>query len=590
MRKKIKLIWQLYPSYLLIILISMTAIGWYSINSLKTFYLDQTVIYLKDQGHLLEHEIFQYLTPLNSKYIDTICKSIGRDSSIRVSILLPNGDVIGDSEKNPSIMDNHSDRPEIIKASGGNSGSSIRYSRTIKKNMMYVAIPLKKNNKTIAIIRTSIPLTFIDNKLKSIEFQIFVGGLIIALLASGISLYISRRISRPIEEMKIGAEQFAKGNLSFKLHAPNTKELASLCEAMNQMAVHLKNRIKTVLHQQNEIESILSSMIEGVIAVDKEARILNINNSAVNMINKASKSDDYIGKSIQEKIRNIAVYEFVKETLENKKIMHGDVEFNINGKQIINICSTPLSDSMKIPIGALIVLNDVTQLRHLENIRKDFVANVSHEIRTPLTTINGFVETLLSGAMKNPDENERFLKIIDKHVKRLTAIIEDLLQLAKIEQNGANKKISRESGDIRDMIISTVQVCELKANDKNITINVLCDENLSYNLNIPLIEQAVVNLLDNAIKYSEKNSKIDIQAKLEANNLMISIKDYGTGIPKEHLSRLFERFYRVDKARSRKMGGTGLGLAIVKHIVQAHEGSVNVESFPGKGSNFIIKI
>ena len=590
MRKKIKLIWQLYPSYLLIILISMTAIGWYSINSLKTFYLDQTVIYLKDQGHLLEHEIFQYLTPLNSKYIDTICKSIGRDSSIRVSILLPNGDVIGDSEKNPSIMDNHSDRPEIIKASGGNSGSSIRYSRTIKKNMMYVAIPLKKNNKTIAIIRTSIPLTFIDNKLKSIEFQIFVGGLIIALLASGISLYISRRISRPIEEMKIGAEQFAKGNLSFKLHAPNTKELASLCEAMNQMAVHLKNRIKTVLHQQNEIESILSSMIEGVIAVDKEARILNINNSAVNMINKASKSDDYIGKSIQEKIRNIAVYEFVKETLENKKIMQGDVEFNINGKQIINICSTPLSDSMKIPIGALIVLNDVTQLRHLENIRKDFVANVSHEIRTPLTTINGFVETLLSGAMKNPDENERFLKIIDKHVKRLTAIIEDLLQLAKIEQNGANKTITRENGDIRDMIISAVQVCELKAHDKNITINVLCDENLSYNLNIPLIEQAVVNLLDNAIKYSEKNSKIDIQAKLEANNLMISIKDYGTGIPKEHLSRLFERFYRVDKARSRKMGGTGLGLAIVKHIVQAHEGSVNVESFPGKGSNFIIKI
>jgi len=590
MKKKIKLIWQLYPSYLLIILISMTAIGWYSINSLKTFFLDQTVIYLKDQGHLLEHEIFQYLTPLNSKYIDTICKSIGRDSSIRVSVILPNGDVIGDSEKNPSIMDNHSDRPEIIKASGGNSGSSIRYSRTIKKNMMYVAIPLKKNNKTIAIIRTSIPLTFIDNKLKSIEFQIFIGGLIIALLASVISLYISRRISRPIEEMKIGAEQFAKGNLSFKLHAPNTKELASLCEAMNQMAVHLQNRIKTVLHQQNEIESILSSMIEGVIAVDKEARILNINNSAVNMINKASKSIDYIGKSIQEKIRNISVYEFVKETLENKKIMQGDVEFNINGKQIINICSTPLSDSMKIPIGALIVLNDVTQLRHLENIRKDFVANVSHEIRTPLTTINGFVETLLSGAMKNPDENERFLKIIDKHVKRLTAIIEDLLQLAKIEQNGANKTITRENGDIRDMIISAVQVCELKAHDKNITINVLCDENFSYNLNIPLIEQAVVNLLDNAIKYSEKNSKIDIQAKLESNNLMISIKDYGTGIPKEHLSRLFERFYRVDKARSRKLGGTGLGLAIVKHIVQAHEGSVNVESFPGKGSNFIIKI
>ncbi|MBF0452753.1 MAG: ATP-binding protein [Candidatus Magnetomorum sp.] len=588
MNKKIKLIWQLYPSYLFIILLSLAAVGWYSLSALKTFYIDQTVTYLKNQGHLLEHEITKYISPLNTEYIDKMCKDIGKDADVRVTIMFPNGDIIGDSNESPVEMDNHADRPEMITASGGNVGTSIRFSRTLQQNMMYVAIPLKKNNKTLIVIRTSIPLTFIETSLKDVEIRICLGGLIIALVASLICLFLSRRISLRLEDIKKGAEQFAKGDFSLKIHTPRTKELASLTDAMNQMAVQLEDRIKTVLHQQNEIEAILTSMLEGVIAVNQEEQIIKINQAAIQMLDNRSTSKDYLGRHIQEKIRHTVVYEFIRETLLKGKIKQGDIELNGKEKQIFNMCCTPLCDAFHTSIGALVVFNDVTQLRHLENVRQDFVANVSHEIRTPLTTIKGFVETLLSGAMKNPDETERFLNIINKHVLRLTSITEDLLQLARLEQHDTKKRIACEKENIREVILSAIHVCQLEANNKQIKINLSCDETLFFEINSALVEHAIVNLLDNAVKYSENNSDIDIDAKQENNQLTIRIKDYGPGIAKEHLTRIFERFYRVDKARSRKLGGTGLGLSIARHIAQAHGGKICVESSPGKGSLFII--
>ncbi|ETR72016.1 MAG: two-component system, OmpR family, phosphate regulon sensor histidine kinase PhoR [Candidatus Magnetoglobus multicellularis str. Araruama] len=564
------------------------AVGWYAISSLKSFYVDQAITYLQNQGHLLEHEIYQYLSPVDTVSIDRICKSIGDDASIRVSILLPDGTVIGDSKMQPSEIDNNADRPEIVDASNGKIGISCRTDRKNHQNMMFVAIPLNKQNQPIAIIRTSIPLTFIEKSLQALEIKIFVGGLIIALLASLLCLYISRRISRPIEEMKQGAEQFSKGNFTFKLHTPISKEFSSLADAMNHMAVHLEDRIKTVTNQQKEIEAILSSMLEGVIAVDPEERIININQSATTMLADTNNANDYIGRHIQERFRNPVVHDFVRITLTKGKIQQADIQ--LHGKHVINVSCSPLCDISNRTIGALLVLNDVTQLRHLENVRRDFVANVSHEIRTPLTSIKGFVETLLSGALDEPEEAKRFLNIIDKHVIRLTAVIEDLLQLAKIEQNGTQKELDRSEGNIKDLILAAIQVCQLEADNKNIKINLNCDKRLTFMINIPLIEQAVVNLLDNAIKYSGENSSVDIEAQQIRNCLNIRIRDYGPGIARVHLKRLFERFYRVDKARSRKLGGTGLGLAIVKHIVQAHGGSVNVDSWPGKGSTFIIQI
>jgi len=588
MKKKVKLIWHLYPSYLIIIILSLFAVGWYAMTSLKSFFVDQAIVYLQNQGHLLEHEIYQHLTPLDTESIDKICKSISDDVTIRITILLPQGRVIGDSEEDPKGMDSKADRSEIVKAANGDIGIAFRTGQQNSQNMMYVAIPLKKNGQIDAIIRTGIPLTFIEESLQAMELKIFAGGMLIAIFSSLICLYISRRISRPIEEMKTGAEKYAQGDFTYKLHTPSTKEFASLVDAMNQMAVHLEDRIKTVTRQQNEIEAILTSMLEGVIAVDPDERIMNINRSAMRMLGASKKTNDFIDRHIQEKVRNSIVHDFVKLTLKSGKIQQGDIR--LVSERIINVSCSPLFDVSKRTIGVLLVLNDVTQLRHLENVRRDFVANVSHEIRTPLTSIKGFVETLMSGASQHPEERERFLKIIDKHVQRLTAVIDDLLQLARIEQNGVKRELDREQGSVKDVINSAVQVCQLEADKKNIKINLNCDDHLTFRINIALLEHAVVNLLDNAIKYSEKESSVDIEAKLVANKLTIKIRDYGPGIAKEHIKRLFERFYRVDKARSRKVGGTGLGLAIVKHIVQAHGGSVKVESKLGKGSTFIILI
>lgn len=588
MKKKKRLIWQLYPSYLLITLISITAVSWYASNSLRHFFIDRTASDLQTRGRLLEQQFEGYLSSLDSISIDNLCKEIGKTASTRITVILPNGDVIGDSEEDPGIMDNHADRPEVIQASAGQLGTSIRYSRTLHQRMMYAAIPVVINNKTKAVIRTSIPLTSIDDELKSIQIKIALGGFFIALLASGICLYVSRRISRPIEEMRQGAEHFARGDLRYRLDTPNTKELGGLAEAMNQMAIQLEDRIKTVINQRNEYEAVLSSMMEGIVAVDTEERIISVNQAAASMLK--SKLSELKGRSVQEMIRNRELQGFVAETLSSGKALQGDIIFRRNGEKVLNTHSTPLCDANNKRIGTLIVLNDVTQLRRLENVRRDFVANVSHEIKTPLTAIKGFVETLRCGAMENPEEAGRFLAIIDNHVNRLAAIIEDLLQLSRIEQEGEIKQIQLKESYIKDVIQASIQVCQAKAEKKRIRIDVLCEDSVLAKIDPPLLEQAFVNLLDNAIKYSKEESKIRIETILTDSEAIISFQDHGIGIAKKHLPRLFERFYRVDKARSRKLGGTGLGLAIVKHIIQAHGGDVTVESTPGKGSTFAIHL
>ncbi|CAN2041293.1 two-component system, OmpR family, phosphate regulon sensor histidine kinase PhoR [Candidatus Magnetomoraceae bacterium gMMP-15] len=589
MKKNKKLIWQLYPSYLLIIVLSLAAVSWYASHSLRNFFIERTEADLKIHCYILEKQIARNFSPLDAVNIDKICKEINKNVLTRITVMLPNGKVIGDSIENPANMDNHADRPEVIRASAGQPGSAIRYSRTLSQNMMYAAIPLIINGRTKAVIRCSVAITSIENEVESIQIKIAFGGFIIALLASGICLYVSRRISRPIENMRQGAEHFASGDLLYRLHPPRTKEMADLAESMNQMAAQLEDRIKTVTRQHNEIGAIFSSMLEGVIAVDMEERIINMNQIAMDILQGNLKL--FKGRNIQEVVRNQVLHKFIKETIITKKTIEGDIVLLKDKERILNICCTPLCDGSENLLGALIVLNDVTKLRHLENVRQDFVANVSHELKTPLTAIQGFVETLSESAVDNPGETARFLNIIKKHVVRMTAIIENLLELSRIENINEKNQIQFQEGSIKDVIESAIGFCQAKADKKQIKINLLCDDDLSIIMDIPLFEQAIINLLNNAITYSnnEKN-EININAGLVNSVIIINIQDHGIGIAKEHLTRIFERFYRVDKARTRKSGGTGLGLAIVKHIIKLHRGWLTVESTLGKGSIFKIHI
>jgi two-component system phosphate regulon sensor histidine kinase PhoR len=588
MKKRRRLLWQLFPSYLLITLISLLAASWYASAAMRHFFLDQTATDLKARAALLEKQIRGLLSPLQKNAVDSICKEAGRLSATRITVILPDGTVIGDSRETPRLMDNHANRPEIIPALAGQTGKSLRFSKTLMQRMLYVAVPIKDGQNVAAVLRTSLPANTVENEIRSIQLKIALGGCIIALLAAGISWVISRHISRPIEQMKKSAEKFAGGDLSHRLTSPTTEEMAGLSEAMNQMAVQLDDRIETISRQRNQLETVLASMLEGVIAVDKDERIVNINRSAARLF--ANDPVRCQNKSIQEVIRSPALQQFIRSAISNANPTEEDITLYQNEERVIDVKSAPLLDADHQQIGTLVVFNDVTQLRRLENMRRDFVANVSHEIKTPLTAIKGFVETLQQGKVDKTEESQRFLEIIQKHVDRLSSIIEDLLALARIEQKDEQKEFNFEPVKIAGVCQAAIQLCRPRAEEKKIRIDLDCEKDATAIFDPALIEQAVVNLLDNAIKYSDSQSSITLKSQQQNSEVIISVEDHGIGIAQKHLPRIFERFYRVDKARSRNMGGTGLGLAIVKHIAQAHGGHVSVESKLGEGSLFSIHL
>jgi two-component system, OmpR family, phosphate regulon sensor histidine kinase PhoR len=296
------------------------------------------------------------------------------------------------------------------------------------------------------------------------------------------------------------------------------------------------------------------------------------------------------GRTIQEVIRHPELQRLVTKALASEGDVERDVVLYSKEERVLNGHATILRDGEGNRVGVLVVLNDITRLRKLENIRKDFVANVSHEIKTPITAIKGFVETLKDGAMQSPQDAERFLGIIQNHVQRLEALVEDLLSLSRIEEEAEKEAIVLEEKPLKDVLMGALQLCQVKAEPKQIRMELSCTGDVVARISPSLLEQAVVNLLDNAVKYSEAGKTIWVQTDATPQETLIRVRDEGCGIEKQHLERLFERFYRVDKARSRKQGGTGLGLAIVKHIMKAHGGSVSVESQLGRGSTFTLHL
>jgi len=366
--------------------------------------------------------------------------------------------------------------------------------------------------------------------------------------------------------------------------SPLMDELAPLYSAINQMSSQLNSRIELISRQKSQLDAVLSSMVEGVVAIDTEERVLSMNDAARSVLQV--EDSDKPDQKIDQLINNSDFQNLAKQVLTSRHPIQAEVVIPGDVESFLQTNGTPLRDPLGRPLGALLVFHDITRLRKLENMRRDFVANVSHELKTPITSIKGFVETLLDGALNNPKDSKRFLEIIAKQSDRLTSIIEDLLSLSRLEQDGSEELVGFERVPARDLIDRAIQTCQIKAQEKSISFEIECKSDHFAQGNAHLLEQAVVNLLSNALKYSPEKSKIVLKTESTASNLTISVQDFGQGIPKKHLPRLFERFYRVDKARSRNLGGTGLGLAIVKHIAQVHRGFVSVESEPGKGSIF----
>ncbi len=588
MRRR-RLVAQLFPSYLIIALLALLAVTWYVSQAWRGAFLEQTAADLKIRADLVIPQFQKLLSPLEAEAVDRLCKELGKLSGTRLTVILPSGRVVGDSSKSPAQMDNHGDRPEIRQALKGKIGISTRHSYTEETSMMYVAAPVLDQGRVTAVVRASLTVAFIDRILDAMYVKIALGGMGAALLAALLSLVVARRLSRPLEDMKQAAQRFAEGDLRAKVPVPPSDELASLAEALNYMAEQLDQRLRTVNRQRREQEAVLASMVEGVLAVDQQERLITLNQAGARLLGVDPEAARE--RPLPEVVRHPDLQNFVIQALASPRQVDGEIILRESGgDRLIQLRGTTLRDPQGKGFGALIVLNDVTRLRRLEQARRDFAANVSHELKTPITSIKGFVETLLDGAMQEPENALSFLQIIARHADRLNEIIDDLLSLSRIEQDSEQGKIALSSGGLKAVLDNAVQVCRERAAAKDIEINLTCPDDLAAAISAPLLLQAVVNLIDNAVKYSQPARPVQVEARRETGEVVILVRDQGPGIAPEHLPRLFERFYRVDPGRSRKVGGTGLGLAIVKHIAQAHGGYVTLESAPGAGSTFLIHL
>ena len=584
------MIWQLFPAFVLILLLSLLAVMWGVTGLVVEFHEREARSSLEDRLALMRLPLSGALHEGGAAAADARCKALAQGSSTRFTLIGRDGAVLADSVELPAAMENHGHRPEVRTALAGGIGQGRRWSMTLRQSMLYVAVPLRPGDPASPVLRAALPVTLLDQYMKRIYRGTALAGLAVLAVAAGLSWLLARRIARPLRRMQLQAGQFAAGELGGRLHLRHSVEMDALAEGLNRMAGQLDDRLRTVSHQRNELDAILASMTEGVIAVDAGYRIMKLNAAAARMLEV--RESDVQGRRLLDVIRNLELQEMARFALASPEGCEGDVTLRQDaGDRQLQARGAMLRDAAGQRIGAVVVLNDVTQLRRLEHLRRDFVANVSHELRTPITSIRGFVETLQDGALEEPAAARRFLEIIGGQAERLGAIIEDLLLLSKAERDAELGALAPEWCPVAGMLRAAVQTCAHKQQTKRITVTVDCAEALQVRAQPNLLRQVVVNLLDNALTYSPAGGTVAVGAAADAaGNVRIRVRDHGCGIAPEHHARIFERFYRVDKARSRESGGTGLGLAIVKHIMQAHGGQVSVDSAPGQGSTFTVTL
>ncbi len=525
---------------------------------------------------------------LSSREADSLIDKIGSALDLRATIISLDGTVLGDSDIPMGELkgiENHSDRPEIREAYKEGIGESRRFSTTLKKDLLYMARTFGEDNVR-GIIRLAIPLSeigIIHNRIRNI---LFISLFIAFLIAVIFSLCASNFITRPIKEMAFMAQSIARGNFSSKIHINTNDEIEDLSKAFNDMAQQVKVRIDEITSNKLKLEVILLSMFDGVIVVDGKGKIILMNNALKQLLRVEG---DPLGKKPIEVVRNIEIQAMIDSVLDKEEgVTSCEISIVLPQEKTFIVHATPVIREGRRE-GSVLVFHDITDLKRLERVRTDFVANVSHELRTPLSTIKGYAETLLEGAVDDKKNAREFLKIINEDANRLAHLVNDLLDLSKIESG----KFSLVLKPVKLFPIIERVLGGFKKQTANKSINVsseVPDSISSIIADEDSIAQVLMNLLDNAINYTPEGGNITVSAHEEKEVVKVSISDTGIGIPAKDLARIFERFYRVDKARSRKLGGTGLGLSIVKHIVQAHYGTVSVESMLGEGSTFSFTI
>ena len=512
---------------------------------------------------------------------------LGKNTESRFTIINSHGKVLADSQQSPQKMDNHATRLEIIEAREQGVAITSRYSQTLAKKMIYLALRITENKEIIGFVRVSMPLTTIDKKIAQLNQTVLLSALTCACLALLLSFYFAKRFSAPLVNITAVADAISKGDYSKRINIQHKDEIGLLAKAFNRMAQHSQQRLNEMEMERNRLAMIFTGMVEGVIYVNKQQEIIHINQAAANMLNLSTITS--IKLVLAKQIAIPEITDAVQTAISQHTVVKTQVQRNLNKEQneVIDIYVAALNNEQKDSVGAVIVLNDISELAYLERVRRDFVANASHELKTPITAIRGFTEMILDDSTMPEDIRNRFIKKIEAQSIRLASLVTDLMSISRLEANQTG--VIFEAIDLTASVKQTIANAGYNADEKNISISSQLPKGKTIiSGDQQEINQLLDNLINNAIKYTPAKGNINISLDKLQGQARISVKDTGIGISLAHQQRIFERFYRIDKARSRDLGGTGLGLSIVKNIVEKHQGTITVTSKINHGSTFSV--
>ncbi len=565
---------RLFLAYLTLLVLALGVFGLLSIRSTRARVEDEIARRL--EGEAL---VVAALVQAGPTALQPLLGEMGRRTDVRFTVIGADGQVMGESHADPTLMENHNSRPEVLACRAEGRGRNVRYSDTVRYDMMYFAVPVEPGRPMGIVVRAALPLTRIEEEMAVLYRAIAAAFFVVGLAGAGVTLLLARWITRPLRAIRTVAQAIASGDFSPRAPLAAAGEIGSVSRAINRMAEELSVRLEKLTAESSKLEAVLSSLEDGVVALAGTGEILHHNDAASRLL---SFGRGFAGHKLWEAVRLPGFEEGVRRALQGGGPLRTTLEV---GPLTLALLFCPLRPAG----GAVLVVRDITEERRYDRLRKDFVANVSHELRTPLSVIRGYVETLKDGALKDEQNAPRFLDSIERNAQRLSALVEDLLDLSRLESGGQlmNPGPVEAAGQIEKVVEDFRPLADRKR--QRLLVELPAGP-VPLEADPVLLERALRNLVDNAVKYTPEGGSVTVGASVEGDEVVFFVRDTGMGIPAGDLPRIFERFYRVDKSRSRDLGGTGLGLAIVKHIAQLHGGSVSVESRVGSGSLFSVRL
>lgn len=576
--------WRIVFSFVLLVVLAMAGLSIYLSNRLRDAYVDNIRNQLLKETRLLREVARSLLAQGGTgEALDALAKHYGDLLEARVTVIGADGVVLGESDEDRTQMDNHLRRPEVQQALAQGQGSSIRYSRTVGYEMLYLALPVRDGDRVLGIVRVSLPLNQVEAGVATLRWMIFWATLLSIVVASLVALLVAQRTVRPIRQLTGVADRMAAGDLDARLFPSTRDEVGRLTGAFNRMADHLQDQVATLARERSRLAAILAHMADGVLITDDLGQVLLVNPAATALLQ--IHEEEALGRTFAQVVRHHRFIELWKRCQEEGEEQVEAVEID-RGGLFLQMIVTPFHEAARQ--GFLIILQDLTRIRRLETVRRDFISNVSHELRTPLASLKALVDTLREGALEDPPAARRFLDRVEVEVDALTQMVRELLELSRVESNQA--PLERKRVAVGELLAPPVGRLRAQAERAGLQLRLdLPPDDVPYVLaDAERIQQVVTNLVHNAIKFTPPGGEVAVQGSVEGEEVVIAVHDTGVGISAEDLPRIFERFYKADRARSGQ--GTGLGLAIAKHIVQAHGGRIWADSIEGQGSSFYFSL